>query len=104
MKAVGAVGLGAALPAVATEISGEWFCIEPVMRAINLLKAQPKHEWYMVALHTDVVSDLTKSLTPKEKWKIAHRSERIRMRGYLEEVTASGELGSYQNVRFTVSR
>ena len=53
----------------------------------------------MVAIcHPEVVDDLLRSPTPKEKWKLEHRKQRLARQGRIEP-QIYGEVGSWENVR-----
>lgn len=58
---------------------------------------------YVVFMHPDNAADLFRSLTPKEKWKLAYRAERLKLKGMTDGWKASGAIGSWEGVRFIES-
>lgn len=52
-------------------------------------------EYYIVVAHPDIARELV--LTPRERWKMEHRAERMRRRG-IEPPAAS--LGSIEGIRW----
>jgi hypothetical protein len=98
LKIAGAAALSSQLPALPeAEAAGEWFDINAVRRAATALRKNA--QWYCL-LHPDFEAAL--ELTPKERWKIAYRTERMRLKGYARELSNTGEMGSFENFRFIV--
>ena len=57
-------------------------------------------EFYMFFMHPSVAADLMRIMTPKEKWKMQYRSERLRRQGMEPEKLIHGQLVRYESLRF----
>ena len=49
-------------------------------------------DFYMFFVHPSVAADLMRIMTPKEKWKLQYRSERLRRQGKEPEKLVQGQL------------
>lgn len=56
------------------------------------------YEAYVVVMSDDFMKAL--ELTPRDKWKIKYRSERMERKGYKPKPTPQGEIGRIQSIVF----
>lgn len=55
-------------------------------------------DFYIIEMHPEVIAEM--QLTPKEKWKIWYRGERMRRKGKIEPSFVHGEIGAVQGFKF----
>ena len=81
---------------------------DPALRALDAIRKSlvdnlGVDDYYTVLLHPDIERDIRSLLTPKEKWKLDYRVERMRLKGMSQKVVVRGEIGSMNGYRFIVS-
>ena len=61
-----------------------------------------ENDSWVIMSHPSVEADLRAALTPKERWKMAYRSERMQRNGRARELVAVGGIISLDGFGFIV--
>ncbi|OGT57502.1 MAG: hypothetical protein A3E01_08160 [Gammaproteobacteria bacterium RIFCSPHIGHO2_12_FULL_63_22] len=106
LEVVAAAFAARSVPAVPSWLEGEegeFVSIDAMRRAAQILKNKKSPLQYTVFMHPGAEADLLAALTPREAWTLAYRQARLGLKRYAKKIMASGEIGSYSNVRFIKS-
>ena len=87
---------------VSAEPAAGFVSIDTVRRAVDILRGQ-RGVWYCIVTPS-IERELRGAMTPRERWKLAHRQARMDLNKMFKHDTIRGEIGSVEDVRFIPAR